>query len=43
VYLLAEVVPVLSFAAIGVLFWWLGRPTRNEIVEPEAIPVEAAD
>ena len=43
VYLLTEVVPVLSFAVIGVLFWWLGRPTRNEIVELEAIPVEAAD
>ena len=43
VYLLTEVVPVLSFAVIGVLFWWLGRSTRNEIVELEAIPVESAD
>ena len=43
VYLLTEAVPVLSFAVIGVLFWWLGRPTRNEIVELEAIPAEAAD
>jgi amino acid transporter len=43
VYLLTEVVPVLSFAAIGVLFWWLGRPTRAEVVELDAIPAEAAD
>jgi hypothetical protein len=43
VYLLTEVVPVLSFAVIGVLFWWLGRPTRTEVVELDAIPAEAAD
>jgi len=43
VYLLTEVVPVLSFAVIGVLFWWLGRPTRAELVDLEAVPVEAAD
>jgi len=43
VYLLTEVVPVLAFVVIGVLFWWLGRPTRAEIVDLEAVPVEAAD
>ncbi len=43
VYLLTEVVPVLSFVVIGVLFWWLGRPTRAELVDLEAVPVEAAD
>ncbi len=43
VYLLTEALPVLAFAVIGVLFWWLGRETRAEIVELEAIPVQAAD
>jgi amino acid transporter len=43
VYLLTEVIPVLSFVVIGVLFWWLGRPTRNEIVQLEAVPAETAD
>jgi hypothetical protein len=43
VYLLTEVIPVLSFAVIGVLFWWLGRPTRAQVVELDAIPAEAAD
>lgn len=43
VYLLTEVVPVLSFVAIGVLFWWLGRPTRSEIVELETVQAQAAD
>jgi amino acid transporter len=39
VYLLTEAIPVLVFAAIGVLFWWLGRGTRAEIIDLEAIPV----
>jgi amino acid transporter len=43
VYLLTEAVPVLVFALIGVLFWWLGRATRREIVQLEAVPAEAAD
>jgi glutamate:GABA antiporter len=30
VYLLTELLPVLCFAAIGALFWWLGRGTRAE-------------
>jgi glutamate:GABA antiporter len=30
VYLLTEVIPVLCFAVIGALFWWLGRSTRAE-------------
>jgi glutamate:GABA antiporter len=42
-YLLTEAVPVLVFAVIGVLFWWLGRSTRAEIVELESIPVQSAD
>jgi amino acid transporter len=32
VYLLTELVPVLVFAAVGVLFWWLGRKTRQEVL-----------
>src|SRR6201996_8516410 len=43
VYLLTEVIPVLSFAVIGVLFWWLGRPTRAQVVELDTIRAEAAD
>jgi glutamate:GABA antiporter len=43
VYLLTEAVPVVCFALIGTLFWWLGRKTRNEVVELEPIPVQAAD
>jgi len=43
VYLLTEAVPVLAFVAVGMLFWWLGRGTRAEIVELEAIGAEAAD
>jgi glutamate:GABA antiporter len=30
-YLWTELAPVLVFAAIGVLFWWLGRRTRAEV------------
>ncbi len=34
-YLWTELIPVLIFAAIGVLFWWLGRRTRAQsTVEP---------
>ena len=43
VYLLTEALPVLCFAVIGVLFWWLGRDTRAEVVELEAIPVQAVE
>ena len=43
VYLLTEALPVVAFAVIGVLFWWLGRETRAEVVELEAIPVQAAE
>jgi hypothetical protein len=31
---------VLIFALIGVLFWWLGRGTRAETVELEAMTLE---
>jgi amino acid transporter len=43
VYLLTEAVPVLCFAAFGVLFWALGSSTRADIVTlnpAEAEPVE---
>jgi glutamate:GABA antiporter len=42
-YLLTELIPVLVFVVVGVLFWWLGRGTRAEIVELDSIPVQAAD
>jgi amino acid transporter len=29
-YLWTELIPVLAFIAIGVLFWWLGRKTRAQ-------------
>ena len=32
VYLWTELIPVLVFIAVGVLFWWLGRKTRAEVV-----------
>ena len=41
-YLLTELVPVLVFMAVGVLFWWLGRRTRAEIVHVPVEVVEAA-
>jgi glutamate:GABA antiporter len=44
VYLLTEVIPVLCFAVIGALFWWLGRGTRAETtVIAAAEPAQAAD
>jgi glutamate:GABA antiporter len=42
-YLLTELIPVLVFIAVGVLFWALGGRTRAEIVERTSVPVEAAD
>jgi amino acid transporter len=29
-YLWTELIPVLAFIAVGVLFWWLGRRTRAQ-------------
>ena len=29
-----ELIPVLVFIAVGVLFWWLGRKTRAEVAAP---------
>jgi amino acid transporter len=44
VYLWTELIPVLVFIGVGVLFWWLGRSTRAEVVTvapvAEADPVE---
>ena len=38
-FLLTEAIPVLSFACIGVLFWWLGRRTRMTVgAAPAAEP-----
>jgi glutamate:GABA antiporter len=42
-YLFTELIPVLAFIAIGVLFWALGGRTRKEVV-PAGLPVtEPAD
>ena len=38
-YLWTELIPVLVFIAIGVLFWWLGRRTRAEAAEATRQPV----
>jgi len=35
-YLWTELLPVLLFIAVGVLFWWLGRRTRAQVAAPEA-------
>ena len=37
-YLWTELIPVLAFIAVGVLFWWLGRKTRAELTVPAAPP-----
>ena len=34
-YLWTELIPVLAFIAIGVLFWWLGRRTRAQSAAAE--------
>ena len=41
IYLFTELIPVLVFIAVGVLFWWLGRKTRAEVVTRQ--PAEAVD
>lgn len=40
-YLWTELVPVLVFAAIGVLFWWLGRRSSADVVAGADAVVEA--
>jgi glutamate:GABA antiporter len=40
VYLLTELVPVLAFTVIGLLFWWLGRGTRVQTVPVTSVPAE---
>ena len=39
-YLWTELIPVLAFITVGVLFWWLGRRTRAQAAE--AVPEAAA-
>jgi amino acid transporter len=38
-YLWTELIPVLCFVAVGVLFWWLGRRTRAEAAAAAREPV----
>jgi amino acid transporter len=42
VYLLTELIPVLGFVVVGVLFWWLGRGTRAQLVPAASAPAEVA-
>ena len=37
-YLWTELIPVLAFIAVGVLFWWLGRGTRAQAAEAAQEP-----
>jgi amino acid transporter len=39
-YLWTELIPVLAFIVVGVLFWWLGRRTRAQAADaaPEPVP-----
>jgi glutamate:GABA antiporter len=43
VYLLTELLPVVVFSLVGVLFWWLGRKTRAQVVAVPADSVSAVD
>jgi amino acid transporter len=40
-YLITELVPVVFFIGVGVLFWALGAPTRRDIVSRSAVAVPA--
>ncbi|HEX4091442.1 MAG TPA: APC family permease [Trebonia sp.] len=42
-YLWTELIPVLVFIGIGVLFWWLGRNTRAQVVTAPAETVDALE
>jgi amino acid transporter len=42
VYLLTELVPILIFTAVGLLFWWLGKDTRAQTVTVAPVPAEVA-
>ena len=41
-YLWTELIPVLAFAAVGVLFWWLGRRTRAQAAKAAQEPATLA-
>jgi glutamate:GABA antiporter len=42
IYLYTELIPVLVFVGVGVLFWWLGRKTRAEVVSRQPTEVAGA-
>jgi amino acid transporter len=43
VYLFTELIPVLVFIAVGILFWALGKPTREQVIPVAPVPVEVTE
>jgi amino acid transporter len=43
IYLWTELIPVLVFIGVGVLFWWMGRKTRAEVVARPAEVVASVE
>ncbi|HEY6788113.1 MAG TPA: APC family permease [Trebonia sp.] len=43
VYLFTELIPVLVFVAVGILFWALGKPTREQVIPVSPVPVEVTE
>jgi amino acid transporter len=41
-YLWTELLPVLAFVAVGVLFWWLGRRTRAQAADAAPASAQAS-
>jgi amino acid transporter len=42
-YLFTELIPVLVFVAVGILFWALGKPTREQLIPVAPVPVEVTE
>jgi amino acid transporter len=43
VYFFTELIPVLVFVAVGILFWALGKPTREQLIPVAPAPVEVTE
>jgi glutamate:GABA antiporter len=43
VYFFTELIPVLVFVAVGILFWALGKPTREQLIPVAPVPVEVTE